>query len=120
MTEKEWRQEKDKIRYHERKAQGVCVKCGIQDAYTFMGRSLCADCADKENKRVRKAYSSRKEKILEYNKNKYNQRKENSICVDCGKRKAVKGETRCIYCKNKSNKSKQKARGRIVLRRLKG
>ena len=34
----------DKIRYNERKAQGICVKCGINKAMT--GKTRCAACND--------------------------------------------------------------------------
>ena len=39
------------------------------------------------------------------NKEQYKYRKENGICVRCGKRKSENGKTRCLECKEKANKS---------------
>lgn len=87
--------------YHLRKKAGVCVECGQEDAFTIIGKTYCAECAEKRNNRKRK-YLSKNEHYAkwesEYKKKQYYDRKESGICVRCGKRK-TNGHVQCDICR---------------------
>lgn len=70
---KEWR----KLYYTKRKADGICVWCGMM---TDDGKSVCRWCLEKKRQ-------------------KYLERKENGICI-CGRK--TNGSARCDVCKAKS------------------
>ena len=89
MTEKEYAAAYKAAKYRERKDASLCVSCGKQDAYTLIGRSQCAECAEKSNRNRR-----RREKSCR--RDKYYARKANGLCVDCGK-PAAEGRVRCEY-----------------------
>lgn len=76
------------------KSHGICIRCGYKEAISDM--VLCSDCREKNNK-------SRKGKISirqrERQKEKYHSRKENGLCVYCGKKPALPGMTKCHECR---------------------
>lgn len=84
-----------------RRKAGLCVSCGKEDAFTMIGRRYCADCSEKRNETKRK-YWKNNENYREAQINKkrkiYEERKNNGICVRCGKRK-VNGFAQCDYCR---------------------
>jgi hypothetical protein len=83
---KQRQNERARERREERRAKGLCTKCGKQPVH---GTAMCDDCKEKENKRRRKR---RKEKgVLTYEERQY--------CGLCKRRgcdqKAVKGKKLC-------------------------
>ena len=42
--------------YHWRKAHGVCVKCGKEDAE--LGKTLCVECAEKQSAHNKRYWGS--------------------------------------------------------------
>ena len=70
--------------YAERKAAGICTKCGKEKAE--QGRTMCRKCLDakSEYERENKVYF-----------------KQLGICTRCRKNRAMKGRTTCIECTEK-------------------
>lgn len=89
---------------------GICRDCGQRDVEP--NTQLCFECAQRKYKKANEYYQKHKEKIKEQAKERskkiYEERKENGICVKCGKRKAIKGLTFCIECRAKSKRVKDK------------
>ena len=102
MTEAEYRALKKK--HH------ICPHCGKQDAYTLAGRTLCAECAERERVRKetsRKAPEARK-KENEYAKAERARRRAANLCLYCGKRPAAQGHTMCGVCLAKQRRYKNR------------
>lgn len=85
-----------------RKKAHVCTQCGKEDAYTMMGRSRCADCAEVARKSCEKARQDpvKYRKILDCNLNKKYRRKEAGLCPRCGK-PTNNGRVHCEECLKK-------------------
>ena len=92
MTEKEWRALKKK--HH------ICRECGKQDAYTFGGRTYCAECAAKEAARKR-AKRLAQGGDYEAHKRWSEQKADEGLCIYCGKRPAGEGRRICKLCGQK-------------------
>ena len=99
MTEKEYAAAYKAAIYYDRKKAGVCTMCGKEDAYTMIGKARCAECAERNNESHRKSQRHR-----EWFRDRYRERKENGLCVDCGK-PALEGHVRCAYHSGRRNKS---------------
>lgn len=82
-----------------------CTSCKKQDAFTLAGRWLCSDCNDKHNKYNPK---ERTEKQRKYDRDRYDWKKANGICVKCN-RPAQDGKTLCKFCSAKENLRGRKA-----------
>ena len=90
---------------------GTCVSCGKEPALNSCTR--CHVCAEKHRNVTAQYIRNRTEAMTagEYEqftslknisyRNRYYERKENGICVSCGKRDARKGRTRCTLCGQK-------------------
>lgn len=89
--------------YSAKKKGGVCVSCGEEDAYTMNGRSECAECnaARMERYRERWARSAEmREKSKQAHALRYNERKEQHRCTQCGKPLSVTRSTQvCKRCR---------------------
>ena len=92
------------------KAHGICYKCGTADA--LKGKTLCADCADRQADYAAKNYWANKAEHLakrhERQKKRSAERKAQGLCVVCGKREAQKGRTRCAICAEKDRRKQLK------------
>lgn len=73
-----------------RKKAGVCVKCGIEDAYTMNGHSYCAKCIERINNW-----------FIEYRKNPLERERRTKRRRE--QRKQFEKEGRCIRCGRKNN-----------------
>lgn len=97
---KETASRQNKEQYWICKNNGICTKCHSRDA--IPGKSLCADCRDKNNDRRRGKRVietvEQKAKRAESKRRLYHYRKENGLCVRCGE-KAVSGLTVCWACR---------------------
>lgn len=94
--------------YEMRKKFHYCVTCGKQDAYTLGGRARCYECNKKQNEYI-KAHPEYSQKRKEKDKAKYLERKQQGLCVVCGK-KAEKGRVRCakhLYANRFAQKPKE-------------
>lgn len=81
---------------------GRCTECHKEDAYTMNGRSLCADCAEKDRQKKREQYGLDPRKYLDRNKESYDRRKELRLCVKCGKPlESDNPRVRCLRCTRK-------------------
>lgn len=110
MTEADYK----KMRYYARKKDGVCVRCGREDAYTMAGRSYCAECVEKMNE-INKRYRENHPKA---NHDKCKKRRDTlndkGLCERCGKRAAKPGRKLCETCMKKmadKNRDKKIANG---------
>lgn len=95
--------------YAMRKKAHVCVHCGQEDAFTMIGRSLCAECAKKWakwNTEGRKKQGA-KERAREVKQRLYDRRKEQGLCPYCG-RKASIGYVQCERCRAKGRRRTKK------------
>ena len=102
--------------YYYYKANNICVGCGRRKAEPQ--KVYCLDCLIKERESSLSYYHKNKDDILkkyampdgryEIKKKSYHQRKQQGICVHCGKRKAAKDRVRCIYCLAKVKKARMK------------
>ena len=98
MTEQEWRALKKK--HH------ICRECGKQDAYTFGGRSRCAECAQKdaERKREWRATPDGRENAHASHRRWRDRMAAEGLCIYCGKRKPSAGKKGCEWCLSKQRR----------------
>lgn len=95
--------------YHMMKSLGLC-KCGKALAIGF---ASCPDCLEKdrlfqERKRNkdREAYNKKQN---EYHRSKYKERKENGLCVVCGRPRGNSPSLECVECRVKRIKRAKKS-----------
>lgn len=80
VVDKVAEKKKDNKWYYEyRKRIGVCTRCGKQDDFTLLGRTICAECLKKRNnnKKYQDTYPKYKEKYIA-------KLKQNHKCIRCG------------------------------------
>lgn len=117
---KEYQRAYARERYHWLKEHGICVKCGSEKA--AKGKVRCEKCLEKgriylqENRAKYENYKNqRKERQKAYAHERYYRRKEHGICVQCGKKQAVKGKVYCKMCAaNKREYTNALYRSKIV------
>jgi hypothetical protein len=82
----------------DRKENGICRMCKKPTSHGIR----CVDCADKYNAKRRLHYDTdcKKNRDRQY-------AKDNGICIDCLKNKAVPGMVRCDYCLEKNNENRK-------------
>lgn len=97
-----------KYGYEKAKAQGKCVRCRKQDAYTMIGKTLCADCMNKMVEANRKYREKHKDEIQKQNHEKTLKLKQEGKCIVCHRREAEKGYTMCNHCRNQAKARKKK------------
>ena len=87
---------------------GRCTECHRVDAFTMNGRSLCGVCADKARLKKANEYAFDKQKILSRNRDAYQRRKANGLCVKCGKPiEEGNYRVRCLKCTAKLSYSEK-------------
>lgn len=99
------------------RTHGICVDCGRYDAVP--GRTCCEVCAAKRAERERRRYRDmdikKKAAYLkqhsESGKQRYYRRKNNGLCVNCGKPQARDSTRLCISCRAKEKQLKEKRKG---------
>jgi hypothetical protein len=91
--------------YYWYKSRGICPRCGR--GYAEPGRVYCGPCY-KRIKAQKDRNDPGREKRNAYNRERRARLKAAGICVDCGKRKAATGKTRCITCERKVKESREK------------
>lgn len=102
--------------YHKMKAQNRCVRCGKEDAYTMIGKALCAECTEKKKEYYKKWNARRKEQNRKRNQIKVQKAKETGMCIKCFKRKAIEGKNYCEKCRNgytQQNRRKVQSNGKL-------
>ena len=100
----EARRARDLERYHrrtaERRAMGLCPKCGKQPPAT--GRTLCDACAEKRRPADRKRFQRRAaERIAQ------------GLCPKCGKQPPQAGLSHCAPCTEKRNRASRARDARL-------
>lgn len=85
-----------------RKSAHICTRCGLEDAYTIAGRSLCADCAEKARQCKAKQYEDegKKQRMYSQHCNGQQKRRDAGLCPTCG-RPSTPGYSTCEYCRAK-------------------
>lgn len=77
MTEAEWRALQRK--HH------ICPSCGKQDAYTLAGRTMCAECAERERLRAEKRRETAGDILRHRQAEIRRKRAEEGKCTRCGR-----------------------------------
>lgn len=91
------------------KRNHLCTRCHKQDAYTLGGRSMCAECTERQRERSAKTYSRHKEEVNKRRREKYSQAKSKDLCPRCGREKVVFGDkVLCPRCRQKDALRKRK------------
>lgn len=94
---------------------GICTVCGQE--YAVLNCKMCASCSEKSRKASQKYYYTNSQyiqrKARNSRKQKYNQRKNEKICVSCGKRKAYLWYARCAYCLENDKQNARRYRERM-------
>lgn len=98
--------------YYYYKHLNRCVICGKRDAFTINGRSYCADCCEKIKKHKNIHYLKNKDKLSEKRKSLYYYRKQNHICITCGKPFTEEDDKKYAQCKKCRAKGKIRARNK--------
>ena len=95
-----------------RKLRNRCVACGTQDAYTLAGRTLCFECNERNNARMRENYKKNAERKSREQKAKCEARREAGLCVRCGKPLGENpGQYRnCEKCRAKARAASRKSK----------
>ena len=104
-----------KREYDWKKQHGICVRCGSNPSAP--GKLKCAECSLKKSVEGKKYEANRteeeKQKIKEEQSERYQKRvavrKENGLCIKCGK-KAMSGKLYCIDCLLKRRKESRQYR----------
>lgn len=99
-----------KYYYEKAKEQGVCCRCGKEDAYTLIGKTLCADCMKERVERNRQYRESHKEEVRKKNHERILKCKSEGICTVCRHRKAQQGYTMCKHCRDQAVIRRKKKR----------
>lgn len=88
------------------KKHHLCRECKQQDAYTLAGRSLCAECAEKERERASayRAIPENRKKMHAAAKAKKAMRRMNAKCSTCGRPLENGKYKTCAYCRAKQRK----------------
>lgn len=85
---------------------GMCPRCRKRKA--LPNRTMCAECSYKHNEaqiqRYRAMTEDDKKQRNERLRIRYQERKSGGICVDCGKKPSLQGQTRCFECRTKCRK----------------
>lgn len=92
------------------KEHHICTICSKNTA--MPNRTLCADCAythyGKQRLKREQMDEDKKERYQQQKKDSYNRlrayRKENGLCVKCGKRKSLEGKSLCLDCNIANNR----------------
>ena len=110
----------------ERRAQGLCPKCGKQPPAP--GRSICTPCGDKHRASARARYAkakaagklyggrdpeSRRKLAREKSRKREKARRDAGLCTYCGRRPPVEGGVTCEPCRE----ARQEAERRIYAER---
>ncbi len=111
-TRRERERERHKRRTDERRAQGLCIKCGKDRAAP--GRSLCEACLERGREAQRARYDrrkaagdsyggrnpeSRRRMARERTRKRRRERKEAGLCVRCGELAPAEGSVVCEACR---------------------
>ena len=82
------------------KQRGRCILCRKEDAFTMNGRALCAECAEKNQRRL--STPEMKAYVHKYNTERHARLTEAHICTWCGIQMPEDYEyTRCPKCRTK-------------------
>lgn len=80
------------------KSIGRCPRCNGKNKL-MEGENVCPDCQVKAYEQSLKRDKEHYNKMhREWEKKRYEKRKENGLCTRCGKHKPKEGQLRCEYC----------------------
>jgi len=95
-------------------SHGICPYCGAEKL--FGTERSCPECRAKRVNSMEKSRKRQWDRVLEQtassHRKKYHERKEQGLCVRCGKRQFESGRTVCMICLNKKRKYDQESRER--------
>ena len=123
MKDKEEAKKYARDLYYYYKNKGICPNRCKQEAEP--NKVFCFECAEARNKRMREKYKENQdykytqlENTKRRAKERRKKRKEQGLCIICGKRKINKpySETRCIECYIKRKQSEKRLNKNKILR----
>lgn len=88
------------------RARQRCVSCGQQDAFTLIGKRLCADCTEKAAQQSKEYDREHRQERNAYKMEWTRKRKEMGLCR-CG-RPSEGGYARCARCRARENAQRRK------------
>ena len=95
-------------------SHGICPYCGTEKL--FGTERSCPECRAKRTNSMAKSRKIRWDIVLEQSASShrkvYHERKEQGLCVRCGKRKSASGRTKCMICIDKRQRYDQRSRER--------
>ena len=104
-------------RYEYRKLNHRCVRCNTKDAFTLVGKTRCARCAEIVNENAKRYQEKHREEITRKKKESYQKAAEAGLCPRCKKRPIGKSKTGwCEYCvaeRRKMQNAREHKNGRI-------
>ncbi len=90
----------------------ICPVCRRNKLY--YGEKSCLECKAVKNEYNFEYYHKHRDVLNEQNKvrnrNKYKERKEQGLCVDCGVRKTAPNKVRCYICLDKNARDSRNKR----------
>ena len=86
------------------KARNRCTCCTKQDAYTLIGKFLCAECSEKRRESTRLYAERHKDRIKQRDRSLYAKREQQGKCVNCGRKMDREGRKTCSICAKKQKK----------------
>lgn len=87
---------KENVAYY--KSRQRCTRCGRQDAFTLNGRSICADCVEKQRESYKRYRAERGAELNAQNKAYRAKMVEAGLCPNCGK-PSDGGYVNCQRCR---------------------
>lgn len=95
-------------------SNGICPYCGSEKL--FGTERSCPECRAKRANTIEKSRSRRWDVVLvqsaSSHRKMYHERKEQGLCVRCGKREPIDGRTKCTICTAQKRKYEQEERQR--------
>lgn len=91
------------------RARQRCVRCGEQDAFTIIGKRLCADCTEKQAQSSAKYGKEHRRELTAYQREWAQKRRDAGLCPRCG-RKPEDGYKTCSRCRSKDNRRRERQR----------
>lgn len=96
--------------YAKRKDEGLCTRCGKR--WAEAGQTKCKQCRERDQKWYRD--NNMREYLYAYKQKQRNERRENNLCINCGRKLLIEE----IGVNSKCKKCRDKDMERITVKRI--